>query len=146
MDQVFTTETPASMSSLLLNSMNRAVMLDMAIRDIEESLLSHNQYRITEEDIEKLPTIVDQHECSICMDNVEAVIKLSCSHTFCKSCLLVWLKLRNACPMCRAVAVLDASSVVKADDVKAGMRLLRQLVYGIMCEDARIALFSPEIE
>lgn len=40
--------------------------------------------------------------CSICKDEVEDVVQLSCSHIFCRSCLTAWLLARNneACPFC----------------------------------------------
>lgn len=41
-------------------------------------------------------------ECAICWDflNLETSCKLDCGHTFCKDCIVGWIK-KKTCPMCR---------------------------------------------
>ena len=44
-----------------------------------------------------------QEECSICTMSFTNPVKLSCSHTFCKACVVQWLNMKgkNTCPSCR---------------------------------------------
>ena len=42
--------------------------------------------------------------CSICLDDKfisKDVIKLRCSHIYCKGCISEWCRIRNECPLCR---------------------------------------------
>jgi hypothetical protein len=40
--------------------------------------------------------------CTICLSEVENEASPSnCTHTFCKECILEWVKRKNACPNCR---------------------------------------------
>lgn len=127
---------------VLLNSMNRAVMLDMAIRDIEENIISRE--RVDVEAVQSLPVeeATLDRECAVCLEANLPLHRLECGHAFCISCLESWLIVRNACPMCRANAI-SSPSVIPTEEVRASFRLLRQLVYAMMCEDARVALWNP---
>ncbi|KAI1199525.1 SNF2 family N-terminal domain-containing protein [Nemania serpens] len=40
--------------------------------------------------------------CAICGDNFVLGAITTCGHTFCKHCILFWLKSRHNCPMCKA--------------------------------------------
>ena len=48
-------------------------------------------------------------KCSICLEHLDNIIKTSCNHTFCNSCLLKWVTISNKkrelfsahCPTCR---------------------------------------------
>ena len=56
--------------------------------------------------------------CCICQDELEAdgknVRTLDCKHQFHEDCIAQWIKMRNLCPVCRAVA--DKSQPVKELD------------------------------
>ena len=43
--------------------------------------------------------------CPICLNGVPTsdCFTLSCNHTFCRPCILRWLKKKRDCPMCRAI-------------------------------------------
>lgn len=130
--------------SILLNSMNRAIQLDMAIRDIEEYILTSRRTEVTEQQIDTLPIISSNgNECAVCLEPKDELCELQCHHFFCKTCITSWLVVRNACPMCRA-AVFMEHSIVPTQSVQQGLRLLRQLVYAIMCEDARLAIWPSQ--
>ena len=46
---------------------------------------------------------MDSTRCSICfIDKIKNLVKTSCGHEFCKSCLIEWLKTHNTCAVCRA--------------------------------------------
>lgn len=130
--------------SRLVTSMNRALLLDIAIRDVEDYILMRRQETVVDynELIRQLPREEEERDCAICLETcVDPLCRLECSHCFCESCLVTWLPVRNACPLCRrAVAPTTSDRVVLIPDVQAGLRLLRQLVYAMMCEETREAL------
>jgi len=39
--------------------------------------------------------------CSICQNVYIDPKRISCGHTFCSSCIVLWLKTKNNCPLCR---------------------------------------------
>jgi hypothetical protein len=40
--------------------------------------------------------------CPICFDNMKNTNTITkCNHTFCNSCLKLWLKNNDSCPLCR---------------------------------------------
>lgn len=42
--------------------------------------------------------------CPICLDDLEdAASAIPCGHIYCHECILVWVRQRNRCPLCRAV-------------------------------------------
>lgn len=47
-------------------------------------------------------TLLSEKNCSICYDNFKNPILLPCTHVFCGSCLLFWMRNGNSCPECRA--------------------------------------------
>lgn len=117
-------------------------MIDMAISDIEAQIISCRQMRVSEEQIDVLPRCLrEDTECAICLETVEDGLKeLRCTHTFCKQCLWSWLRMCNACPMCRATVITDGQQIITPDAVCEGLRSLRRLVYALMCEDVREAI------
>ena len=41
-------------------------------------------------------------ECGVCRDIMVAPHALACGHTFCGPCIMMWVRRRAICPMCRA--------------------------------------------
>ncbi|XP_023234481.1 RING finger protein 219-like [Centruroides sculpturatus] len=39
--------------------------------------------------------------CSICRSAFKNPVKCSCGHTYCRSCIIVWLSHNESCPICR---------------------------------------------
>lgn len=39
--------------------------------------------------------------CPICHEQMKTKKSLSCNHTFCESCINIWLYDNNSCPSCR---------------------------------------------
>ena len=121
---------------------NRAVALDIAIRDVEQRILSNGHVDVGEF-ISALSLNEEEEECAICLESQRPLHQLTtCSHSFCQPCLQSWLSIRRACPLCRQLIQANAQEVIPVDDVKEGLRMLRQLVYALMCEEARSALAS----
>ena len=48
-------------------------------------------------------SINKKEQCNICLNNISSFDKktTSCNHTFCESCLEIWTKKKNNCPICR---------------------------------------------
>jgi hypothetical protein len=57
--------------------------------------------------------IEPEFECQICMDLLIEPVTTICGHTFCKICLLRYLKTKLNCPMCRKVILQSKDSLAK---------------------------------
>ena len=44
---------------------------------------------------------LNDHTCSVCMDELTKPIKLSCGHVFCEACIAQWFEKEDTCPLCR---------------------------------------------
>lgn len=190
-DAFFESSSPSDSDSpsiaILMNSMNRSILLDMAIRDVEAYLNSAmmlpgedpstTMYSLTMEGdtfvrrrtnavrvsraIERLPFVQAENEdCAVCLEQgnneTRQLRQLPCNHSFCDTCLTNWLRISLTCPLCRVdlspLLVLDNSTqqqqtsqdaqnyVIPASHVQNGLRILRQIVYAMMCDDARQVL------
>ena len=47
-------------------------------------------------------SLLSEKNCPICYDNFKSPILLPCTHVFCGSCLLFWMRNGSSCPECRA--------------------------------------------
>jgi hypothetical protein len=47
--------------------------------------------------------------CSICHDDLNRAVILSCKHVFCEECVCEWLERERTCPLCRAVVSSGAN-------------------------------------
>lgn len=58
---------------------------------------------IDDYEFEKFKTIlVDNLDCTICLENITCGIELDCKHIFHKDCIYKWLCFENVkCPLCR---------------------------------------------
>jgi len=67
---------------------------------VETIITTMNDMHIMEEGID-YKNITSGKECSICLDD-ESDIKLNaCSHEFHKKCIIIWIKEKPTCPVCR---------------------------------------------
>lgn len=67
----------------------------------------YTEYKLSEEDFEKLNRIDKEYECNICMEEKNKGIKLDCNHIFCENCLKEWLtNNKKTCPTCRKEVVI----------------------------------------
>lgn len=44
---------------------------------------------------------IDQTMCSICLENKNNPIFLDCTHSYCTTCLMIWMNTNRNCPECR---------------------------------------------
>jgi hypothetical protein len=52
-------------------------------------------------------------KCTICLEKWhqgETITKLNCQHSFCKGCIVQWLKMHNTCPLCRESIKEDSTT------------------------------------
>ena len=54
-----------------------------------------------------------EFECQICMDLLVEPITTICGHTFCKICLIRYLRTKLNCPMCRKPILQSKESLAK---------------------------------
>ena len=67
----------------------------------------YTEYKLSDEDFDKLNRIDKDYECNICMEEKEKGILLECNHIFCENCLKIWLtKSKKTCPTCRKEVVI----------------------------------------
>ncbi|KAI1166417.1 SNF2 family N-terminal domain-containing protein [Nemania serpens] len=66
--------------------------------------------------------------CAICGENFMLGAITTCGHTFCKSCIIYWLRSRHNCPMCKAPQIPSMlSDFNNRSQPKAKGRSLRRL-------------------
>lgn len=53
-----------------------------------------------------IPALVcDKEQCSICLSpHVTPITLVSCCHSFCRDCVLVWFRKKRQCPLCKCTA------------------------------------------
>lgn len=67
----------------------------------------YTEYKLSDEEFEKLNTMDKDYECNICMEEKKKGILLDCNHIFCENCLKEWLtKSKKTCPTCRKEVVI----------------------------------------
>lgn len=57
--------------------------------------------------------IEEEFKCLICIDLLVEPVTTMCGHTFCKSCLIKYLKIKLNCPMCRKPILQSKDSLAK---------------------------------
>jgi SWI/SNF-related matrix-associated actin-dependent regulator of chromatin subfamily A3 len=67
-----------------------------------ETQMSESKYLFTILDKMKKPEILDEENCSICMDNLDNPAITACGHIFCYDCLKMCLGEKKRCPLCKA--------------------------------------------
>ncbi|MGH0130177.1 UNVERIFIED_CONTAM: hypothetical protein FKN15_048955 [Acipenser sinensis] len=64
-------------------------------------------------DLEQFVEVPDQDlVCSICHGVLRCPVRVACSHIFCKTCILQWMKRQETCPCCRKVVHRELMFVV----------------------------------
>ena len=44
---------------------------------------------------------ISDKNCSICLDNLTNPLILNCTHSYCASCIMMWIRTNKKCPECR---------------------------------------------
>jgi late competence protein required for DNA uptake (superfamily II DNA/RNA helicase) len=59
----------------------------------------------------------DEDRCAICLFRMALdSLRLKCSHCFCRACIMLWLKRKRECPVCRKVPGIELSLEDTAPD------------------------------
>jgi SNF2 family DNA or RNA helicase len=66
-----------------------------------ETQMSESKYLFTILEKMKEPNIIDEENCSICMDCLDNPTLTACGHLFCYDCLKMCLGDKKRCPMCK---------------------------------------------
>lgn len=66
-----------------------------------ETQMSESKYLFTILEKMKQPDIIDEENCSICMDCLDNPTLTACGHLFCYDCLKMCLGDKKRCPMCK---------------------------------------------
>ena len=67
-----------------------------------ETQMSESKYLFTILEKMKQPEVIDEENCSICMDQIVTPTLTACGHLFCYDCLKMCLGDKKRCPMCKA--------------------------------------------
>ena len=86
----------------------RNMIENMVLTDDEKKL----RYEIIDKGIENLQnkindltqrlSNIDVKSCAICLDNLVNPLVLHCTHSYCASCIMMWIRTHKKCPECRA--------------------------------------------
>jgi hypothetical protein len=96
---VLETHTPFNehVSSSSTSAEKRKYEKEYNIKD----LFARKKFRLLEEDENRLGLGQSPLKCPICFEYFMDSLTLSCSHTFCGSCLRLWMHESLSCPTCR---------------------------------------------
>lgn len=67
-----------------------------------ETQMSESKYLFTILEKMKQPDVIEEENCSICMDCLDNPTLTACGHLFCYDCLKMCLGDKKRCPMCKA--------------------------------------------
>jgi superfamily II DNA or RNA helicase len=99
--------------------------LDISFEDKAIKLKKINiDIKNCEEKIQDLTDRITSKTCSICMELITNPILIECTHIFCGSCLMTWLKNNNTCPCCRSainsmdklIAIVDNNNKTEIEE------------------------------
>ena len=124
----------------MLNIISRSIMLDMATRDVEGSVITYlSELDLDPERLHENLARIDHatennKECNVCMEEKEDIRRLGCNHMFCIDCITRWARTSNACPMCRSPIARQGQH---ADAIHEMFDSLRSIIYAVMWHDIR---------
>ena len=120
-----------------------------------ETQMSESKYLFTILEKMKNPEVLDNENCSICMDELDNPALTACGHLFCYECIKMCLGDKKRCPMCKAdlagkdlmvmnLKVKSTESVnplIQKYGSKLG-KLISIIRHLVAQEDTRIIVFS----
>jgi SNF2 family DNA or RNA helicase len=120
-----------------------------------ETQMSESKYLFTILEKMKSPEVLDDENCSICMDNLDNPAVTACGHIFCYECLKMCLGDKKRCPLCKAdltgkdLMVMNVKKKIKENTnplvEKYGSKLgklISVIRYLVASETTRIIVFS----
>ena len=61
--------------------------------------------------------------CTICLDEFQHPIILTCKHVFCESCINEWLNKNTTCPICRTTIVNSGLSINSNGETRMNLNI-----------------------
>ena len=120
-----------------------------------ETHMSESKYLFTILEKMKKPELLNEENCSICMDVLNKPTLTACGHLFCYECIKLCFGDKRRCPMCKTDLTgkdLLVTNLKNADDMnlnpliqKYGSKLgklISIIRYLVTMEDSRIIIFS----
>ena len=91
---------------------------------------------------------ISSKNCSICMDLIKSPVLLECTHIFCGSCLIKWMRNNSNCPYCRTnitntnklIAIVDSNNKIMNDEILSKEDTLLKIIN--LKPDGRFLIFS----
>jgi len=120
-----------------------------------ETHISESKYLFTILEKMKQPDIINEENCSICMDSLDNPTLTACGHLFCYNCVKMCLSDKKRCPMCKTdltgkdLLVMnlkknineESNPLVQKYGSKLG-KLISIIRHIVAQEDSRIIIFS----
>ena len=121
-----------------------------------ETQMSESKYLFTILEKMKQPDIIDEENCSICMDCLDNPTLTACGHLFCYDCLKMCLGDKKRCPMCKTdltgkdllvmnlkkdVAKEETNPLIQKYGSKLG-KLVSIIRHLVAQEESRVIVFS----
>ncbi|KAI8082347.1 hypothetical protein BDF21DRAFT_462411 [Thamnidium elegans] len=67
--------------------------------------------------LQAIERIEEETKCSICTCTYSDAHLLNCGHTYCGSCILMWLQQKKSCPKCRVPAIRQPVPVLALQNI-----------------------------
>jgi SNF2 family DNA or RNA helicase len=121
-----------------------------------ETQMSESKYLLTILEKMKQPEVIEEENCSICMDQIVNPTLTACGHLFCYDCLKMCLGDKKRCPMCKTdltgkdLLVMnlkkeeckeETNPLIKKYGSKLG-KLISIIRHLVSQEESRIIIFS----
>lgn len=120
-----------------------------------ETQMSESKYLFTILEKMKQPELIEQENCSICLDCLDNPTLTACGHLFCYECVKMCLETKKRCPMCKIdlqgkdLLVMnlkkdsedDVNPLIKKYGSKLG-KIISIIRHIASQEDTRIIIFS----
>ena len=58
---------------------------------------------------------IEDKSCAICLDNLRNPLILNCTHSYCATCIMMWIRTNKKCPECRKeINISDTTFITNA--------------------------------
>jgi hypothetical protein len=96
----------------------RAMIEHMELSDEEKHVKYENidktieSFEIKIKDLTERLSNIDDKNCAICLDNLTNPLILNCTHSYCASCIMMWIRKNKKCPECRSEIDISDTTLV----------------------------------
>jgi hypothetical protein len=96
----------------------RSMIEHMELSDEEKHVKYENidktieSFEIKIKDLTERLSNIDDKNCAICLDNLTNPLILNCTHSYCASCIMMWIRKNKKCPECRSEIDISDTTLV----------------------------------